>query len=711
MLVDVIYFIENLTLRIWIFSVLPKLVIGRWGGGPNADVCYFVDGSKAAEIVAITSARFFKAYVCKLEFYVEDQRDSQGRQLRNLVFYGDLRKMLDRIRGDTHFQSVIRECSSANRLSLFLSKIASLPWDDRRSIWKPLMLIQTCNWKSTQLRQRNRKAILFLERRPWMNVICEYANEFNLEIISSKPSVSLRNKLKNLTPRVVKDWGLYWRHSLTKKSFLSFWRGRCHSVPANQDSSQGIAKGTDIEVEIGTEAKIIVQFFGQLNLDKPELHSELHFWQSSDVVGSDLTICGMLPSSPLNDQHDWEIRKHHMSAVAAHPGATLVSSIRVIPAPRGVGSLAARKLKDTGSAIENRWMRRQVANYWDLRGHWLRIFEKCNAKIFVTWNKFDASHCAIADAMERVGGITAIYQRAFEAGATPETSISADVAFGYSKLSSDIERESGSHIPYYVITGYIGDHRFSYWRKHSEVAREKLIRNGAERIIAFLDENTSDDPRWSPGHHTTQRDYEFLLKKVIDNRWMGLLVKPKVPGSLRERLGPVAEMLRAAEATGRCFVYEEGTIQGSYPPASAALAADVAIHSNLVAATAGLEMSLSGVPTLLMDHEGWDRSPLYQLGEGKVVFRNWDHLWYACQDHWSTSEGDPEFGNWSDMLPELDPFRDGRAAERMGTYLGWLLEGFKENQERRVILEKAADRYRDAWGEDKVVNITDRLPY
>ena len=97
MVADVIYFIENLTLRIWIFSVLPKLVIGRWGGGPTVGFCYFVDGSKLAEILAVTCAKFLKTVVCRLEFYVEEQRDSQGRQLRNLVFYSDLQKMLDRI--------------------------------------------------------------------------------------------------------------------------------------------------------------------------------------------------------------------------------------------------------------------------------------------------------------------------------------------------------------------------------------------------------------------------------------------------------------------------------------------------------------------------------------------------------------------------------------------------------------------------------------
>ena len=54
------------------------------------------------------------------------------------------------------------------------------------------------------------------------------------------------------------------------------------------------------------------------------------------------------------------------------------------------------------------------------------------------------------------------------------------------------------------------------------------------------------------------------------------------------------------------------------------------------------------------------------------------------------------------MLDELDPFRDGRAAERMGTYVHWLMEGFKAGHNREVVMAEAAERYCAAWGRDKV---------
>ena len=139
--------------------------------------------------------------------------------------------------------------------------------------------------------------------------------------------------------------------------------------------------------------------------------------------------------------------------------------------------------------------------------------------------------------------------------------------------------------------------------------------------------------------------------------------------------------------------------------AAAALAADVAIHGHFFAATAGVESALTGTPTLMLDREGFSTSPLYKLSLGRVIFKNWDDLWKACQDHWNAPQGMPGFGDWSSVINDIDPFRDGRAAERMGTYLEWIMEGFKAKLPRETILADAAERYSEMWGKDKVFSI------
>ncbi len=95
-------------------------------------------------------------------------------------------------------------------------------------------------------------------------------------------------------------------------------------------------------------------------------------------------------------------------------------------------------------------------------------------------------------------------------------------------------------------------------------------------------------------------------------------------------------------------------------------------------------------------------SPLYRVGIGRVVFKDWPSLWKACCEQWTRPSGLPGFGDWSLVLDEMDPFRDGRAAERMGTYLQWLLEGFKAGLNRQTVMADAAERYTAVWGKDKV---------
>jgi hypothetical protein len=222
--------------------------------------------------------------------------------------------------------------------------------------------------------------------------------------------------------------------------------------------------------------------------------------------------------------------------------------------------------------------------------------------------------------------------------------------------------------------------------------------------VFVIDENSLDDARWHTGHALQRENYSAVLTKMLETPSLGVIFKPKVARTLRRRLGDVDELLRAAEATGRCYVFEQsGRHTTSAPPLVAGLAADVAIHAHLSAGTAAMECALEGVPTLLIDREGVPDSKFYDLPIGKVVFRDWPGAIDALMDHFCRPGGVPGFGDWSPIIDELDPFRDGRSAERMGTYLQWLLDGLRDGSSREVVMAEAADRYRAQWGADKVL--------
>jgi len=640
-----------------------------------------------------------------------DIRDKSGVLLRLRIAYHDLAKVQEKIVASPLFQDVLRDEAVNNRMSTFLAKSLGLPGplnSSNRTISRALFLAQVAVWKTkNDGAGKTDTGLLFMARRPWWQEIEWYASRYDVQIVPAgwadifDVKVLLR-KVKAFLPRSIKFqimrlMGLYTCFRSTPLKDLS---KRFTSLPSQF-----------VSLLQRSMPRLAVEYYGHLNLDRPELHSDLFFWQQSELPGEDILLTFGIPRDPLDETKWSEITEHGMTAVAMNPMCTTVPSAPVFHHSPRVGKINShgRKLGNLADSIESRSLLEQVASYYQSYDYWGDFFERYNVRLYVTWYKYSAIHCAIADALQRLGGITAIYQRSFAEFPSPGAVVAADVVFGFSQEGAGIERRQYSVIPYYVVTGYIGDHRFPLLREQARVIRNKIQQNGASHVLAFFDEISLDDSRWFAGHESVQEDYLFLLEKVLSEPWFGLVLKPKTPSTLRRRLGDVADLLRRAEETGRCFTWEEGVLQGSYPPAVAALASDVAVHGHLYAATAGVEAALAGVPTLLMDREGWPVSKLYELGQGRVVFTAWQDMWAACKDHWNAPTGMPGFGDWSPMFNELDPFRDGRAAERIGTYLKWLLDGLKSGRSRDIVMADAAERYCKVWGQDKVTEITGQL--
>ena len=416
----------------------------------------------------------------------------------------------------------------------------------------------------------------------------------------------------------------------------------------------------------------------------------------------------------MDEAKQSEMVKYGIKPVVLDPKATKLADVPIFYhwSQRFPVRYPTIKSKTFSHRLERRWLRHRIANYYADYNYWVDLFQTYNIKLYFTWYTLFENHCVIVDALESLGGVTAVYQRSFQEFPATGTTVAADVAFSFSKNNVEIEKKSHSMIPYHVVTGYMWDQRFPFMKEYARGIRVQLQQKGVKRILTFLDENSHDDPRWWTGHELMRENYIFLLEKLLATPWLGLVLKPKVPSTLERRLGPAAELLRKAKQTGRCIIVEGGVLHGSYPPAVAALASDLTIHGHLCAATAGVEAALTGVPTLLLDREGWPMSTLYRLGKGRVVFTDWPTLWKACLEHWDHPAGTPGFGDWSPLLDEFDPFRDGRAAERVGVYLHWILEGFKAGLPRETILADAAERYSQRWGKDKVnqINVTKKSP-
>jgi hypothetical protein len=701
-----LYFIEHLTLRAWVFNLWPRLFWSRIRQENRITRCYVIDGSGLSILIAKGTAWVIGTAVEKLAFSLVDVQDESGALIGLRILHQDMEEVQQYLMAGPEYQELDRLGILQDRLPIFLTKgITSATWNERSNTWRALLLVQLSAWKTKQMGSEGIPPILVLNRRPWISAITKYAHQNGVTVIPIRPPVSLQNILRRrVHPEIINTLRLLryrWRQQGLLSSVQSLFKPK-PAAPGNDPSSSSQQSGITAQ---DPPLRVAVEYYGQLNLNHPELHSDLFFWQKSSMPGRDILLTFAYPADPLDEQKWVELKQHGIGAAVLHPGATTLPHLPVFTHRPVRNQTLPEGVSTAPNGLEQAWLKEQIANYQTLRSYWTSLFEIYGVRVYVTWSKNGGTHCAIADALQSLGGVTAIYQRSYESHPSPLTTVGADIVFGFSPAVAEIERRSNSVIRYHVTTGYLGDHRFPLLKSNAPTVRDQLQQHGAKHILCYTDENSGDDSRWHTGHPFMQMNYAFLLEKLMTNPWLGLVIKPKTPQTLHLRLGPVAELLKEAEATGRCHVFEGGAIQGSYPPVAAGLAADVAIHGHLCAGTAGVELALAGTPTLLLDREGWPTSPLYQLGKGQVVFTDWEQLWEACTQHWATPGGIPGFGDWSSMLDELDPFRDGRAAERMGSYVQWLIEGFQSGLDRETIMADAAERYCAMWGRDKISEV------
>jgi hypothetical protein len=343
------------------------------------------------------------------------------------------------------------------------------------------------------------------------------------------------------------------------------------------------------------------------------------------------------------------------------------------------------------------WLFRKLSAFVLKYAYWHGFFRKFGVRLHVSHGDWHTERAAADQALADLGGLSVSYQKSYEPFASTFRASAVDVHFGFALSSADSELRSYSKISQFVVAGYIHDHSFLHVRRSASQVRSKLQRAGAEFIICFLDEGSGDDKKHTISHEHAGENYEYILSKVLVDPTLGLVLKPKKPSTLRRRLGHLSDHLDKVLATGRCFLFEEG---------EACQAADVSIGL-LFGGTAAVESALGATPTLLIDRERLIGHPLYELGKDRVVFDDWDSLWQALSDYRRDPAAVAGFGNWSSMLDELDSFRDGRAAERMGSYIGWLAEGISKGLSREETMEMARQRYVEVWGNDKVIQLKD----
>jgi len=626
---------------------------------------YFIDSTPFAKKVLLPLLKICKVKVSKLEFKMMDVKDERGELVRIRIPRVNLFKIQKKIIESSAYKALRHDSWEQDRIQSFIEKgvIDGGICMESESSNRVIFIIEVVKWHMNKLKCD--ESLFIIEKRPWLEVYQNYASERNISLFH----------LKNLNFNIYSKIHMFTRNHPWLYAMLKSLK------------SDGVFKnetGNDTAVK-----KLYIDGRGDLNCENDGKHSDF-FWQ----MNSNFPAKNILYQYHLKEEREY-LNKH---------GIYSVSNGSVLGLKHKRNYQIPRIRKNNRFSEEAKKITSLLKSYDLDRYYWSSFFKKNGVKVFLTWFKYSNQHMAISDAVSDNGGISAIWQMAFDGFEAVGNKMDTDILFSYSNFSEQIERQIGSNIKYNVITGYPKDYAPPLLKEEAQRLREKLKANGAKKIVFAIDENSVDDSRWHTGNEFQRENYSYILEQVLKTPWLGVVFKPKTAKTLRHRLGAVADLLDETVKTGRCHIYEEsGRHTTSTPPVLAGLSADICIHGHLDGGTAALECALEGLPTLFIDREGCPNNKFYELPEGKVIFKNWPDAIDAVMEHFSSPEGIPEFGDWSSIIDELDPFRDGMAANRMGNYLHWLIEGFEQGLEKDVIMASVAERYQKEWGEDKVL--------
>ncbi len=254
-------------------------------------------------------------------------------------------------------------------------------------------------------------------------------------------------------------------------------------------------------------------------------------------------------------------------------------------------------------------------------------------------------------------------------------------------------------LKYLVYSGYPYDYLFQNCKKISQAYRKQLIEKGAKFIVTFFDQNYSS--QWPKAVEDTAVIYSALLNKVIEDPSFGLITKPKKIRDFWNRIpefNKLEALAKKALQTGRALF-----LDGAVLPNEAAAASDLVIGFG-VYSTPALESALSGLRSVTCDLQDFKEHPFYGQGFITTVFNNLESLLNEIERFKRNQHNSKEFADYSFILKEIDPYRDGEAGKRIGYLIEMLLYGFDRKLDRLDTLENALNKFKERWGNDKVVD-------
>ena len=326
---------------------------------------------------------------------------------------------------------------------------------------------------------------------------------------------------------------------------------------------------------------------------------------------------------------------------------------------------------DKKNHLKDSFIKNELLNFNYEKYLWKNFFLKTESKVYVT-SFFSPHTVAASKAIQEIGGASIYIQQSFTERPAISILPSVDVFFHFTPIDHFDDFEIKNQITHFVQSSYVKDYNLENFKNNALQLRTKLTSQGVKKVISFFDQGYGSDKRWTRGHEVSRKNYEFFLNKVIDNDWIGLIIKPKRPAE-------PYQLLMKAIKTGRCIIFDKASSghikQFENPPPMIAQASDVCVHEALDASTAGIECIIAGTNTLFFDDCGISNSNILEFFKGNKTYKK----------------------SFQEIKKIVDPYNDRQTFNRILEFSNKLSLSLSEknnSSSREMIIKDVVNEYR-----------------
>lgn len=269
-----------------------------------------------------------------------------------------------------------------------------------------------------------------------------------------------------------------------------------------------------------------------------------------------------------------------------------------------------------------------------------------------------------------------------------------DIFFVWGEKYQKYFSTGNSSIRYLIQTGYVFDYTFAPKKRKSIVVRDSFAKKNVSFIVGIFSENISCYLR-----KAQLEFYKKILEFAVQHPDIGIVVKPKkeYDEMLLRSIKELNKFIEMLDLQGRIIFLDSRKY-----PVEAGFASDIVIGV-IPDSTAGLECALAGIPMVIYDcTQRKDSHPLYKDGRNKIIFDDIQYLISAINKNKEKAGSISGFADWSHVLNITDPFRDGKANQRIAGYIKTLLFKSSNGFSRDEVIEAASRAYAEEYGWDKV---------